>query len=120
MTSVKRVYNYRVCRCRRVVENAFGILAQRWRVYFRPLTCNIDTVNKIIKATTVLHNYLRCRDDTVPITSAEAISESYKKCWKSVPRLGSQASKEANDIRDKFMAYFNSDEGRVPWQVQHM
>ena len=41
-----------------IVENAFGILAQRFRVFDRRLQIYDHNVIKIINATCVLHNYL--------------------------------------------------------------
>lgn len=33
----KRIFNYRHCQARRTVENAFGLLAQRFRLYYRKI-----------------------------------------------------------------------------------
>lgn len=120
LTDERRIFNYRTCRCRRVVENAFGILAQRWRLYFRPLQCKIDTVQKIIKATTVLHNYLCSKEDIAAVGTHEEISEAYNTCWKPIPRVGTRGGNEAVEIRNHFVQYFNSENGSVSWQWQHL
>ncbi|CAH2088949.1 unnamed protein product [Euphydryas editha] len=51
----KEEYNKRLCRARRVVENAFGLLAQKWRIYFKPMHLKVSSAKKVIKATCVLH-----------------------------------------------------------------
>lgn len=116
----KRIYNYRLCRCRRIVENAFGILAQRWRIYFRPLACKYDSIVKIIKATTVLHNYLCSKGDMTSVGTQEDISHAYETCWKPIPRFGTRSSEEAKHVREEFVDYFYSEHGSVPWQWCHI
>ena len=61
----KKIYNYRLSRDRRVVENAFGILASRWRVFHRPLELQPETVDKVVLASCCLHNML-CKERNPP------------------------------------------------------
>ena len=55
----KRIFNYRLSRARRVVENALGILANRFRVFLTTINLSPENVEKIVVASCALHNYLR-------------------------------------------------------------
>ncbi|XP_018311534.1 uncharacterized protein [Mycetomoellerius zeteki] len=54
----QRVFNYRLSRARRVIENAFGILVARWRILQKALSLKLETAEVIIQALTCLHNYI--------------------------------------------------------------
>ena len=58
LTEEKLIYNYRLSRCRRTIENTFGVYAARWRIFRRPIRASIETVERIIMAFVCLHNYL--------------------------------------------------------------
>ncbi|KAG8298077.1 hypothetical protein J6590_108295 [Homalodisca vitripennis] len=55
----ERIFNYRLSRARRVVENAFGILAARFRVFSKPIHLDVETAEYVIKACCSIHNWLR-------------------------------------------------------------
>ena len=57
----ERVFNYRLSRARRVVENAFGMLAHKFRVLLRKMTQNPANARKVITTCVILHNLIRLR-----------------------------------------------------------
>ena len=57
----ERIFNYRLSRARRVVENAFGILAMRFQILLGTMLHAPETVDSIVLACTSLHNLLRIR-----------------------------------------------------------
>ncbi|XP_069688218.1 uncharacterized protein [Periplaneta americana] len=59
----KYVFNKRLCRPRRTVENAFGILSQTFRVFFQPIAIKPQTTDLMITACCCLHNMLRTSND---------------------------------------------------------
>lgn len=49
---------YRLSRAPNEVENTFGILSERFRVFRRPFECDLEPVDVTTKTACVLHNYL--------------------------------------------------------------
>ena len=55
------VFNYRIRRGRTVVENTFGILTSRFRIFQSLLQQEPPVANRVVMACLVLHNLLRIR-----------------------------------------------------------
>ena len=123
----KRIFNYRLSRARRVVENAFGILANRFRVFLTTINLSPENVEKIVVASCALHNYLRTNAGARYIAPGfldrvENDGTLVDGQWRneqslnSIPQQGSNFySREAKQIRDEYCDYFNSN-GKVSWQ----
>ena len=50
----KRIFNYRLSRARRISENAFGILANRWRVFRKPFALQPEKVKIVTFSVLIL------------------------------------------------------------------
>ena len=125
----RRVFNYRLSRARRVVENAFGILAVRWQVFYRTLNCTPEMATLIVQACVVLHNFLcdtqspsslhgdftRSDGQLVPGNWRDAIPIAVNQ--NPLQPLGfNRHSRSAGQYRDDLMRYFLTT-GAVPWQL---
>ncbi|KAF9405655.1 hypothetical protein HW555_013703 [Spodoptera exigua] len=62
--SPRRIFNYRLSRARRIVENVFGITASVFRVLRKPMLLQPKTVETIVMAIAHLHNFLRNTDSS--------------------------------------------------------
>ncbi|XP_023303070.2 protein ANTAGONIST OF LIKE HETEROCHROMATIN PROTEIN 1-like [Lucilia cuprina] len=58
LTMVQRVFNYRLSRARRIIENVFGIMSSRFRVLRKPISLNPEKTIKVTLACCVIHNFL--------------------------------------------------------------
>ena len=63
----EQIFNYRLSRARHIVENAFGMLVQRFCVFNRRIGLNADNTTSIVKACCVLHNFLTESKDLATI-----------------------------------------------------
>ncbi|XP_041697437.1 uncharacterized protein LOC121534891 [Coregonus clupeaformis] len=57
--SPQRIFNYQLSRARLVVEYTFGTFSALWRMYRQVLTLKPENTEVCVKATRVLHNFLR-------------------------------------------------------------
>jgi DDE superfamily endonuclease len=123
----QRIFNYRCSRARRVVENAFGILASRFRCLHSCLWVKPRVAAKITKACVTLHNVLR---DQRPAIAANELDVELENgdivpgAWRDAGVLeeirnegrGPRQTVQGKELRAYLKAYYNSDVGSVPWQ----
>nr|CAH7715382.1 unnamed protein product [Callosobruchus chinensis] len=122
--SKNRVFNYRLSRARRVVQNVFGLLQP-------------EKAEKIVLTCVLLHNYLRKNAKTrssynPPGTFDKENLETgtiEPGSWRRDPQpsasflplmnIPRKATMEAWAIRDEYAEYFMTNQGQVPWQLQY-
>lgn len=131
LTFEQKIYNYRLSRARRIVENAFGILVSRFRIFEKAISTKLHTVDHIVYAACSLHNWLRKKSSNYMTTSCvdhddhndhHLINGTWRSEITSLDSIIQQGSNNsathAREKRTQFTNYF-VNEGKVPWQ-NHM
>lgn len=127
----QRIFNYRLSRARRVVENVFGIMTSVFRVFRKPLLLQPERVTQIAMTCVLLHNFLHrsatSNSSYVPhqLIDAELNGELIPGTWRNdepstnsfVPlqTVHSNPQLNAKSVRDFYAQYF-STHGAVAWQ----
>jgi hypothetical protein len=130
LTKERRIFNYRLSRAKRVVENTFGIFASRFRIFHTAINLKLDNIDAVILACCALHNFLSRKSPQTytppetmdPENIVECSIELGERCDPEFMHHLERGTKgqllnSAKIVRDKFNQYFNSD-GSVPWQDQ--
>lgn len=131
LTHEQRVFNYRLSRARRVVENAFGILATRFRVFHTTISFEPCKVINIVLACVALHNFLRrkCRKNYTPASILDSediemgtlVEGEWRKdplpdhAYQGLEIKPRKPTDLAKSSRLQYVNYFTG-KGRVAWQ----
>lgn len=125
-TNDQRIFNYRLSRARRTVENAFGILTMRWGCLRSEFLCGPDKVKIIVAACCALHNFLLNRN----VSYAKA-ADRYEKDgrviegeWRTMQQMDQingqrrgRPQESGSFIRGKLTEYFNKFD-ILPYQFE--
>ena len=93
------VANYRISRGKRVLENAFAILANRWRCFLGTLEQGPDVVRLLVETGVILHNLLRIRLPAIANAEVDQEDEDHNiipgawretNRWRRYPSPGTQ------------------------------
>ncbi|KAL4104448.1 hypothetical protein QTP88_019749 [Uroleucon formosanum] len=99
-----------------VVEDAFGQLTAKFRIYCRRLNALPKNADTIVMTTCILHNYIK--EDATDVHSREVSSSSSLPAGliTSLNGQGGSAQPEAFENREKFKKFFCSPAGKLPWE----
>ena len=124
----ERIFSYRLSRARRTVENAFGLLQARFRVfehslYVRPwkarliVTCCVVLHNLYLMRMPLAHNSREVDRETPDHLQIPGSWRDVHEGWHDLtPSQVRNPRNRAKRLRDYLAAYYTSPAGQVPWQ----
>lgn len=115
-----------MCRGRRVVENAFGLLSARWRIFLKPIETRPAVVDNIVTACCALHNFIIDEGPSIArLVDAEGKDGQWRKIGEMQQaegiclRMHNRAPNAAMRMRQTLMEFYN-EEGSVDWQEKYL
>ena len=126
LSKQQRIFNYRLSRARRIVENAFGILVNRFQCLLHTREQAPEVVESITLACCCLHNLMRMRYPRLQNNLVDHEDDQHNVipgAWREGENLddiqrdrgGNIDTSLAKDQRDYLMHYYNGP-GAVTWQ----
>jgi hypothetical protein len=129
--SLQRIFNYRLSRARRIVENVFGIASAIFRVLRKPMLLEPNKAELIVMTVAHLHNFLKSSSTSCSLYTprgtfdteieGKVIEGAYRTInndpmssllpIRNIPR---KTSTDAKVIRDELADFFQN-ESRILW-----
>ncbi|CAH1991371.1 unnamed protein product, partial [Acanthoscelides obtectus] len=108
LDDLKRTFNERLSRARRVVESSFGILESKWRLLQKPIETTPDLADKIVKCMCVLHNIVIDKDgmDELMLHEIDQQSSNFGETEQLSPTVNTRSTRRALTTRLAFAQYF--------------
>ena len=116
------IFNYRLSQARHIVENVFGILCNRFRVFMTQIAlCPEKVVDIVMACCSSMYTPPGSLDtedlDTHVIHPGDSRQGRDSQGWVALQRQGSNGhSNSAKELRDVLCSYFMSRNSEVPWQ----
>lgn len=123
----KRIFNRRLSSSRVVVENTFGILASKFRIFRKPILLDPKKTSEVTMSCILLHNFLRKSETSRSIYTPPGTIDVYDQngeliqngVWRReieefeescaitpLPNVARRPPLDAKQIREEFTSYF--------------